>query len=106
MKKADVVRGFSDDKKKISAAKQIIVASMSGKKSHAEWLLDQYGDLLPPEWMTELKPIVMTGIKHGISPVIRSVFSWPAMIIKSLAKSRNPKKPGPVFDFSHVASAD
>ncbi|MBL7996806.1 FkbM family methyltransferase [bacterium] len=106
LKRTEIIRGLPGDKKKISAAKQIIAASMSGHKSQAEWLLDQYRDLLAPEWITELKPIVMSKIERGIPRAIRSVFSWPAVKIKSLARSRNPKNSGSVFDFSHVASAD
>jgi len=58
----------------LAQAKQVILASMSGRRSYAEYLLGVYKTRrLPKEWLPELNPLV---VPRSIRPNIRNTWAW------------------------------
>lgn len=105
-KKPEAVRQYPEPIGSLSAAKQIVIACMSDKKSHAEWLLEQYRNLFPDLWMEELRLLVTPSKTDGVSGVMKEVIAIPSKFsryIRTLIKRNNKNA---AFDFSHVASGD
>ncbi len=75
----------------LAQAKQIVIASMAGRRSWAEHLLNQYKSSLPAAWIPDLEPLVLP--HHSI----RETWIW-----NLLRRVRNTVRPSE-FDHPHVA---
>jgi hypothetical protein len=91
MRKVDSVMRLPDPARASAAARQIIIASMVGRRCYGEHLLDRYRKSLPERWIADLAPL---GMPHR---PLRETWIW-----KLLRRIRN-KVRRPKFDLSHVA---
>jgi hypothetical protein len=106
-KRVEAVRSFSKDVVPLAAAKQVIIAAMSGKKSYAEWLLEQYRDLLPRQWQEEIASLV---VPHPVSRYFTELVKhFGFLSVKTLRRLRNRirnRKGVKGLDDSYVASGE
>lgn len=75
----------------LDQAKQIVIASMLGRRSHAEYLAERFGSSLPEGWIAELKGLTEPRRR------LRETWIW-----KALSKVKTVVRPSP-FDLSHLA---
>lgn len=106
IKKPGLVMDLPDNVRAISAAKQILIASMSGKKSHAEWLLGLYGNILPKEWISVLSPATLPHDDRIFGAILKRLIFFLRSFPKKVGKLKNHQSQDRAFDFSHISSGD
>ena len=107
LKKVDVVRRLSKDKVALAAAKQVIIAAMSRKKCYAEWLLDQYRDILPEKWQEEVGALVVPRPLHGrIEQVLKGFALVSSRIKQRIRRTMRDRQGEKRFDGSYVAPGE
>jgi hypothetical protein len=106
-KKIDSVMRFSKETLALAAVKQVLIAVLSGKKCYAEWLLDQYRDLLPGNWQEEVRSLV---IPHPMQGNIGHVIKWCTLVSKKIThrirKTIHNQKNAKGFDDSYTAPGE
>lgn len=104
MKRMDAVRKMPADTAALAAAKQVIIAVMAGKKSYAEWLIDQYQDLFPDSWQHELRSLALP---HPIGNRMLKITRFASLTVSKINRLRcrilRPNKDERTFDHSYAA---
>lgn len=103
----DSVKNLPGKSGDLMRAKQVLIASMLGKKGHAAWLLDCYRENLPGKWADELRPVVeprykrnrMLEFDKSVLKIVEAVSNKP--FIGSLIAPLRRKG----FTFVHVADS-
>jgi hypothetical protein len=106
-KRPEAVRLFSKDVLPLAAAKQVIIAAMSGKKSYAEWLLEQYRDLIPKQWQGEMVSLVTPHpLSRKIEKRTRPFSVLRAKVIRGLRKITSKQVRQKRFNHSYAVPGD